>query len=204
VAAAAPGGKTSTAKSAAAVPQEDKARAEQERIVKDLDALLEKLAREEKAKAEKERVVERLNELLEKLAREQKDKAQKDKEERDRLLRENRALQAELERARATAEVARVQAQLLSLELAKRKGDQIEGVLTRLDVEKSTVSVTLGATTLKVEAIPLRKDVKFFLGGKECSIDDLKPGMKAILQLAKEKDQTVIAAVKAEKLAKKE
>jgi uncharacterized protein (TIGR03067 family) len=69
--------------------------------------------------------------------------------------------------------------------------------LKAVDVEKNTVSVVLRGTTLALERVAVAADVKFTLDGKECRIDELKPGLRASVEWIVSGDRTLVAAVHA-------
>ncbi len=75
------------------------------------------------------------------------------------------------------------------------ESDGLYGVLKKVDVKKNTVSVTLRGTTLALEGLPLAEGVKFFLGEKECKLDELKEGQPAYLELTVEGDKTLVRAI---------
>jgi RNA polymerase sigma factor (sigma-70 family) len=129
-------------------------------------------------------------------------RAETDKEARERLEKALAELQQRLRQAQAQAEVerARYLVQRQETELVKRELNrsrtEIDGVLTRVDIEKNTLSLTLGQTALALEAVPISAEAKFYLGEKECSINDLKPGMKASLRVATEKDKSMVVLIR--------
>jgi hypothetical protein len=128
---------------------------------------------------------------------------------RERLEKELAKLRVQLQQARAQAEVerARYLVQRQETELVKRDLDrsrtEIGGVLKRVDIEKNTVSLTLGETALALEAVPISAEAKFYLGQKECSINDLKPGMKAALKVTTEKDKSLVVQIRGQAEEKK-
>jgi RNA polymerase sigma-70 factor (ECF subfamily) len=83
---------------------------------------------------------------------------------------------------------------------ARHSPEGVAGVLAKIDVEKSTVSITLKGTKLTLHAIPLATNVKFYVNGKEAGIDDLKAGMPVLLGVAKDDQKSVVtvSAVKKE------
>jgi hypothetical protein len=128
------------------------------------------------------------------------DKDKQIQELRDQL----RQAELEVRRARELAEVAvrrsevaRDEAQRYRAE-AERLKKEIDCVLKTVDVEKNTVSVTLRGTNLSLEAIPIAPTARFVLKGKECSIDDLKPGALAAIEVKTEGEKSVVIRIRAE------
>ncbi len=80
------------------------------------------------------------------------------------------------------------------LATAKR---ELAGVLKKIDIAKNAIDVTLGATTLMVEAIPLATSAKFYLNGNECSINDLKEGMSVSLTFGADAEKSQVTAIRA-------
>ena len=64
-------------------------------------------------------------------------------------------------------------------------------------MDKNTVSVVLRGTTLALERVAVAADAKFTLDGKECRIDELKPGLRASVEWTVSGDRTLVAAVHA-------
>jgi RNA polymerase sigma factor (sigma-70 family) len=85
----------------------------------------------------------------------------------------------------------------------RRAREEITGVLTKVDIEKNTISFTLRGTKLALEAIPLSNDVTFFVGEKEASINEVKKGMQVSLELRTDDGKSVVSRVKARKEGKK-
>jgi hypothetical protein len=139
-------------------------------------------------------------------------RAETDKAARERLEEEVRKLRQLVAKLQTQAEVERLKflvqrkAQQVEEEL-KRSREEIDGVLRGVlkgvDVEKNTVSLTLGRTKLALEAVPISVDAKFYLGDKECSINDLKPGMPASLRVVSEKDKSVVVLIRGRAVTKK-
>jgi hypothetical protein len=80
--------------------------------------------------------------------------------------------------------------------LLKRENEVIDGFLSKVDVARKTVSITLRGTRLRVEAIPLARDVQVFLDQKKCGLDELRVGMPVALRLT-DPDSGVVGVVKA-------
>jgi hypothetical protein len=59
-----------------------------------------------------------------------------------------------------------------------------------VDVDRNTLSLTLGKTKLALNGVPLSVRATFFLGQRECTINDLKPGMEASLRVETRGDRT--------------
>jgi RNA polymerase sigma factor (sigma-70 family) len=137
-----------------------------------------------------------------------------DKADKEKLEREIKELREAL--TQAARDKAALEEQLLAFKLGQAKLEQeikelgaklkqgereVNGVLTKIDPVKSTVSFTLRGTKLQVDAVPLAKDVKFFLQKvkgepKECGIDDLRPGMSVAIRMSDE-DGGLIAVITA-------
>jgi hypothetical protein len=115
-----------------------------------------------------------------------------EKAAREQLEEQVRALNDALKKLQVEVEVQR----RLAKEL-ERKRREIDGVLQKVDIGNNTVSLTLGETKLALEAVPLSADAKFFLGDKECGINDLKVGMAASLQMATEKGKSLVVLIRA-------
>jgi uncharacterized protein (TIGR03067 family) len=84
-------------------------------------------------------------------------------------------------------------------EQVKRSREELDGVLTKVDAEKRTISFSLRGTKLTLEAVPLSGDAKFLTGEREVMIGDLKGGMGVSLQVRTDGDRTVVTAIKAPK-----
>jgi RNA polymerase sigma factor (sigma-70 family) len=82
-------------------------------------------------------------------------------------------------------------------EESERRKDEIGGVLTKVDVGNNTVSLTLGRTKLALNGVPLSVRAKFFLGLKECTINDLKPGMEVTLRLENSGERSEVVRIEA-------
>jgi RNA polymerase sigma-70 factor (ECF subfamily) len=82
-------------------------------------------------------------------------------------------------------------------EESERRKDEIGGVLTKVDVGNNTVSLTLGRTKLALNRVPLSVRSKFFLGLKECTINDLKPGMEVTLRLETNGERSEVVRLEA-------
>jgi RNA polymerase sigma factor (sigma-70 family) len=82
-------------------------------------------------------------------------------------------------------------------EESERRKDEIGGVLTKVDVGNNTVSLTLGRTKLALNGVPLSVRSKFFLGLRECTINDLKPGMEITLRLEDNGDRSEVVRIDA-------
>lgn len=108
------------------------------------------------------------------------------------------ALKQQLDALREQLTVLEAVNGILKEEL-KRSREELNGVLTKVDVEKSTISFSLQGTKLTLEAVRLSRDVKFLMGDREVSIDDLKKGMGVSLQVRTDGERTVVTAVKAAK-----
>jgi RNA polymerase sigma factor (sigma-70 family) len=132
----------------------------------------------------------------------QKDKADK---ELERLREQVEELRRKLNDMQAGADVAALKVLLLERERKdlreelKRKRREIDGVLTRIDIAGNKVSLTLGDTKLALDGVGLSPLVKFSLDGKECTINDLKPGMSVSLPIEQEDGKAVATAVRARK-----
>ena len=74
---------------------------------------------------------------------------------------------------------------------------ELSAVLKKVDIAKNTIDVTLGDTTLRIDAIPLASGAKFYLDGNECRIDELKEGMAAKLALGADAEKSQAVAVRA-------
>jgi RNA polymerase sigma factor (sigma-70 family) len=81
-------------------------------------------------------------------------------------------------------------------EESERRKDEIGGVLTKVDVGNNMVSLTLGRTQLALR-VPLSVRSKFFLGLKECTVNDLKPGMEVTLRLETNGDRSEVVRLEA-------
>jgi uncharacterized protein (TIGR03067 family) len=79
----------------------------------------------------------------------------------------------------------------------KRAREELDGVLTKVDAEKKTVSFSLKGTKLTLEAVPLAGDARFLTGDRAVTINDLKKGMEVSLQVRTEGERTVVTAIKA-------
>jgi hypothetical protein len=127
----------------------------------------------------------------------------REKDARERLEQEVRDLRKRLREVENKAELEelrcltlKAERKLLEQELGRRRRE-IDGVLRKVDIGNNTVSLTLGQTTLALEAVPLSADAKFFLGDKECGINDLKPGMTASLEVVTEKGKSLVVLIRA-------
>jgi RNA polymerase sigma factor (sigma-70 family) len=143
-------------------------------------------------------VLKRAGEQPKKPAESEKAKAERWKNEVKALGKEVNTLTTELGMLRAKNATIERALKDLSEKLQGRKKGELDTVLVKVDVEKNTVSATLGETKLKLEGVAISPRAKFSHRGKECTINDLKPGMKATLQVVTEKDASVIVAIKAE------
>jgi RNA polymerase sigma factor (sigma-70 family) len=85
----------------------------------------------------------------------------------------------------------------------RRSREEIAGVLTKVDIEKNTISFALRGTKLALEAIPLSNDAKFFVGEKEASINEMKKGMQVSLELRTDDGKSVVTRIKARKQEKR-
>jgi RNA polymerase sigma factor (sigma-70 family) len=116
--------------------------------------------------------------------------------EEAQLRNEVQALREAYDKLRANYETLREE---LSRRIKAREESEgrIEGVLKAVDVEKNTLSLTLGKTKLLLANVPMAVRVKFFLGLRECTINDLKPGMEARLQVETNGDRTEVVHIEA-------
>jgi hypothetical protein len=81
----------------------------------------------------------------------------------------------------------------------KRSREELDGTLTKVDVDKKTVSLSLKGTKLMLDAVALAEDAKFLVGDREVTIDEIKPGMPISRRLRTEGERTTITAVMAPK-----
>jgi RNA polymerase sigma factor (sigma-70 family) len=132
----------------------------------------------------------------------------KEKAARKRLEDELRALRDQLDLMRRKAEVAEIRALLLKeqnedlkQELERRKRE-IDGVLSRVDIAGNRIGLTVGTTKLALDRVPLAHSVKFFMGDKECTINDLKPGMAVSIDVKTEKGKSAVVLVRAHRAKK--
>jgi hypothetical protein len=134
--------------------------------------------------------------------------ADKEKAARQRLEKENRELRERLKKMDAKADIAELKLLLMKLERDELKKDlqrrkrEIDGVLTRVEIEKNRISLTVGTTRLALERVPLSNSVKFYMGEEECTINDLKPGMAASIAVKTESGKSVIVLIRAHKAKK--
>ncbi len=89
-------------------------------------------------------------------------------------------------------------------EESEARKDEIGGVLTRVDVSGNTVSLTLGRTKLALQRVPLSVRSKFILGLRECTINDLKPGMEVTLRLETNGERSEVVHIEAGPARKEE
>lgn len=81
-------------------------------------------------------------------------------------------------------------------EALKQSRAELEGMLTKVDIEKNTISFSLKGTKLTLEAVPLTGDVRFFLGDREVTINDLRKGQGVSLQVRTEGERTIVTTIK--------
>lgn len=136
-------------------------------------------------------------------AQERKPEAPQKPSEKEQLEKEIEQLRAELKKAQELNKLIATKAKVLGELLAKRRTQEFDCTLVKVDVVKNTVTVTIGETRLKLADIALDADAKFYLNRKECSIDDLKEGMTALLQVKTEADRSTVIAIKANKAPEK-
>jgi RNA polymerase sigma factor (sigma-70 family) len=75
-------------------------------------------------------------------------------------------------------------------------GPTLEGVLKAVDVARRTVTINLRHQHLTVKDLPVAKDAKVLLNGKEVRLADLKPGSRVALQMGAETDTNLVVGVR--------
>jgi uncharacterized protein (TIGR03067 family) len=114
------------------------------------------------------------------------------------LITENQAQREALDNVQRSNVILKRELQLLNLAAEKEaRKDEIRGVLSKRDAGNNTVSLTLGRTKLALNGVPLSVRAKFFLGPRECTINDLKPGMAITLRLENSGDRSEVVRIEA-------
>jgi uncharacterized protein (TIGR03067 family) len=79
----------------------------------------------------------------------------------------------------------------------KRAREEVDGVLTKVDAEKKTISFSLKGTRLTLEAVPVAADAKITVGDDEVALGKLRTGTGVSLQVRTDDERTVVTAIKA-------
>jgi hypothetical protein len=74
-------------------------------------------------------------------------------------------------------------------------GARVDGVLKVVDAGKHTVSVNILSAQMTAEGVPVARDAKVMIDGKEGRLSDLRAGMRVTLQMAAEPEASLIVGV---------
>jgi RNA polymerase sigma-70 factor (ECF subfamily) len=106
-------------------------------------------------------------------------------------------LEARVQNERLRAEMAELQAKFEQQRLRQQVRERyISCTLKEINIEKNYISVQLGQTTLEVKNIPIATDAKYKLNGKECTINDFKAGMAALVQVDTRDGRSAVVEIK--------
>lgn len=82
-------------------------------------------------------------------------------------------------------------------------GPKVEGVVKAVNASANTITVSIKSTHLAVEGIPVAKDAKVIIDGKDGKLSELKAGMRVTLQMSAEMDQSFVVGIATGNVTKK-
>jgi RNA polymerase sigma factor (sigma-70 family) len=136
------------------------------------------------------------------LAKAAKAGAAKQRDPMEDLKQEVEKLRAELGEFKIAFKHAQSHGKSLA-KLLKQKDEEITGVLTKIDAEKSTLSITLQDTKIAINDLPLSGAVSILVKTKGETIDDLKVGMPVSMRVETKGGNSVISVVREREPEKK-
>jgi hypothetical protein len=104
-------------------------------------------------------------------------------------------LKQHLEEYKAALKSAQGQGRMLK-KVIKQEREEIVGKLTKIDVEKNTVSITLRDTDIAINALPLSSAVKILVKTKGETLDALKVGMQVKMKIETTDGKSLVSVVR--------
>jgi RNA polymerase sigma factor (sigma-70 family) len=101
---------------------------------------------------------------------------------------------------RVTVQVSAVKPAVLDIQAA---GPTVPCLLKAVDAAQHTITIHLRKNHLTFAGLPVAKDAKVWINGKESQLADLQPGMRVQLQMGAETDCNLVVGIKADQNAKK-
>jgi RNA polymerase sigma factor (sigma-70 family) len=108
---------------------------------------------------------------------------------------QNLLLKQHLEEYKAALKCVQADARRLK-KVIKQEREQIVGKLTKIDVEKNTVSINLRGTAIAINDLPLSTALKVIVKTKGETIDDLKVGMQVKMQIETTDGKSFVGVVR--------